>query len=316
MVLLEIRPFRKGFDEEIYGRIFNAAFVDYDDVRSVTLHEVRTLEEAPSYNLDGLLIAEWNGQTAGMVQAFVDKFREEKKGFIQTLAVLPEFRRRGIARALVAKAIASLKERGMEVASAWVQTDRSACMHLYESYGFKCVRAMSLMKGSLTEGPPEVGGDESVCLREARIGEDEEIALINRLDNEAFKEHFNHRPMRFEETRYQLLENPWFQDKKAWFAVVEHKPVGFVVAGIDVGLNREKGVKCGWILTIGVLKPYRRKGAGSTLMLQAMRYLKSLEMENALLYVDDENPTCAIKLYEKVGFKVFHKNAVYELRLL
>ena len=204
----------------------------------------------------------------------------------------------------------------MEVASAWVQTDRSACMHLYESYGFKCVRAMSRMKGSLTEGPPEVGGDESVCLREARIGEDEEIALINRLDNEAFKEHFNHRPMRFEETRYQLLENPWFQDKKAWFAVVEHKPVGFVVAGIDVGLNREKGVKCGWILTIGVLKSYRRKGAGSTLMLQAMHYLKSLEMENALLYVDDENPTCAIKLYEKVGFKVFHKNAVYELRLL
>ena len=88
MMLLEIRPFRKGFDEEIYRRIFNAAFADYDDIRSMTLHEVRTLEEAPSFNLDGLLIAEWNGQTAGMVQAFVDKFREEKKGFIQSLAVI------------------------------------------------------------------------------------------------------------------------------------------------------------------------------------------------------------------------------------
>jgi mycothiol synthase len=314
--LLEIRPFRKGFDEEIYRRIFNAAFADYDDIRSMTLHEVRTLEEAPSFNLDGLLIAEWNGQTAGMVQALVDKFREEKKGFIQSLAVLPEFRRRGIARSLVAKAIASLKERGMKVASAWVQTDRLACVHLYESYCFKRVRAMSLMKGSLTEAPPEVGGEESVCLREARIGEDEEIALINGLDNEAFKEHFNYRPMRFEETKYSLLKNPTFQDKKAWFAVVEDKPVGFVVAGIDAGLNREKCFKCGWILSIGVLKPYRRKGAGSTLMLQAMRYLKSLEMENALLYVDDENPTCAMKLYEKVGFKVFRKNAVYELPLL
>jgi ribosomal protein S18 acetylase RimI-like enzyme len=51
-------------------------------------------------------------------------------------------------------------------------------------------------------------------------------------------------------------------------------------------------------------------------MLQAMRYLRSQGMDNALLYVDDQNPTCAIKLYEKVGFKVYHKSAVYELQLV
>lgn len=95
--MLKIRPFRKGVDEEIYVSIYNSAFSDYDDLRSVTLQEVQALEKAPSYNLDGLLIAEWDGQTAGMVQALVDEFREEKKGFIQSLAVLPEFRNRGIA---------------------------------------------------------------------------------------------------------------------------------------------------------------------------------------------------------------------------
>lgn len=96
--MLKIRPFRKGVDEEIYISVYNSAFSDYDDVRSVTLQEVQALEKAPSYNLDGLLIAEWDGQTVGIVQAFVDKFREEKKGFIQSLAVLPVFRRRGIAK--------------------------------------------------------------------------------------------------------------------------------------------------------------------------------------------------------------------------
>jgi mycothiol synthase len=313
--LLTIRPFRKGFDEEIYVRIFNAAFSDYDDVRSVTLQEARTLEDAPSYNLDGLLIAEWNGKAVGMVQAFVDKFREEKKGFIQSLAVLPEFRHRGIARKLVSKAIARFKERGMKVASAWAQTDRIACVHLYESFGFVCVRATSLMKGSLADIPSDMEETESPSLREARIREDEDIALINKLDNEAFREHFNYRPVTVEETRYMLLEMPWYQHKKAWFTVIDNKPVGYVVAGIDVGLNKEKRVRCGWILDIGVLKPYRRRGVGSTLMLQAMRYLKSKRIENALLYVDDQNPTCAIKLYEKVGFEVYHKSAVYELLL-
>lgn len=313
--MLTIRPFRKGFDEEIYVRIFNAAFSDYDDIRSVTLQEARTLEDAPSYNLDGLLIAEWNGKAVGMVQAFVDKFREEKKGFIQSLAVLPEFRHRGIARKLVSKAIARFKERGMKMASAWAQTDRIACVHLYESFGFVCVRATSLMKGSLADIPSDKEETESTSLREARIREDEDIALINKLDNEAFREHFNYRPVTIEETRYMLLEMPWYQHKKAWFTVIDNKPVGYVVAGIDVGLNKEKRVRCGWVLDIGVLKPYRRRGVGSTLMLQAMRYLKSKRMENALLYVDDQNPTCAIKLYEKVGFEVYHKSGVYELLL-
>jgi mycothiol synthase len=313
--LLKIRPFRKGVDEEIYVRIFNAGFADYDDIRSVTLQEVRTIENAPSYNLDGLLIAEWNDQPAGMVQALVDKLREEKKGFIQSLAVLPEFRRRGIAKRLVSEAIESLQQRGMKVADAWAQTDRTACLHLYESFGFKQVRATSLMKASLTDIPPDTTENKAVSLREIRLTNEEEIALINRLDNEAFREHFNYRPIAIEETRYMLLEIPWFQHQKVWLAVLDDQPVGYVIAGIDVGLNQEKGVKYGWILDIGVLKPHRRKRIGLTLILRAMRYLKSLGIENALLYVDDLNPTSAIKLYEKVGFKVYHKSVIYQLQL-
>lgn len=312
--MLKIRPFEKGIDEEIYVRIYNAAFFDYDDIRSVTLQEVKTLEDAPSLNLDGLLIAEWNGQTAGMVQALVDKFREEKKGFIQSLAVLPEFRHKGIAKKLVSEAISSLKKRDMQTACAWAQTDRLACVHIYESFGFKCVRGTSLMKASLIR-IPNMEVNTEVSLREAQLGDDQDIALVNKLDNESFREHFNHRPVTTEETRYILLNSPWYKHQKAWFAVLEKQPLGYVIAGIDVGLNEEKSVKYGWVLDIGVLKPQRRRKIGSTLIHRAMQYLKSQGIENALLYVDDQNPTRAIKLYEKVGFRVYHKSAVYELQL-
>jgi len=47
-----------------------------------------------------------------------------------------------------------------------------------------------------------------------------------------------------------------------------------------------------------------------------MRYVKSLGMEDALLYVEDQNPTETIKLYERIGFGVFNRNAVYELQLV
>lgn len=148
---------------------FQCDVLDYDDIRTLTVQEVRTMANAPSFNLDGLLFGEWNGQIVGMVQAYVDKNREEKKGFIHYLAVLPEFRHNGIAKKLLAQAVKSLKEKGMTVASAWAQTDRLACVHLYESFGFKYVRSSSLMNRNLTDFSPRTEENKSERLREAQL---------------------------------------------------------------------------------------------------------------------------------------------------
>jgi mycothiol synthase len=313
--LLNIRPFRIGFDEETFVSIFNACFGDYDDIRGMTLEEMRKMEESPNFSTDGMLIAEWNGETAGMTNAFVDKLREEKKGFIQWLSVLPKFRRKGIAKQLVKKAIESLQQRGMETAETWAQTDRKACTHIFESLGFRQIRATSIMKNTLNTIPSDIGENKEISIRKAQLSDNSEIELINWLDNEVFREHFNYRPKLIEETRYMLLEIPWFQNQTVFLAFIQKKPLGFVISGIDEGLNKEKNVKYGWILDIGVLKSHRRKGIGKSLMLHAMRLLKKCEMEDALLYVDDMNPTNAIKLYEKLGFQTLRKNIIYQLQL-
>lgn len=313
--MLKIRPFIKGFDEEAFVSIFNAAFGDYDDIRAMTLEEMKKMEESPSFNADGMLIAEWNGETAGMINAYIDKLRPEEKGFIQWLGVLPKFRGRGIARKLVGKALESLKQRGMKVAETWAQTDREACVHIFESFGFKQVRSTSMMKRSLDDISCSIRENMKVEIRNMRVRDEEDIKLLNWLDNETFKEHFNFRPRTIEETKYALFETPWFKEQKWFFAVLSNQPVGYAGVGIDEELNKEKSMKWGWILDIGVLKPYRRKGIGTSLMLHSMQSLKSYGMEDALLYVDDMNPTNAIKLYEKLGFRVVRKNTVYQLRL-
>jgi ribosomal protein S18 acetylase RimI-like enzyme len=311
--MLTIRPFQRNRDEEAYARVFNASFSDYDDMRRLTVEEVKVIENAPSgFNFDGLLLAEWNDQTVGMIQARVDEHREEKKGFISYLAVLPDFRRKGFARRLLSAAIESLKNRGMETATAWAETDRTVCIHIYESHGFKRIRTHSLMKRNLSGDTFGTTGGSSLKLRETRISDDKEIAIINQLDNEAFKEHFNYRPMTFDETKYLMVETPLYQKQKAWFALVDNQPVGYVVASIDERLNREKNAHYGWISNIGVLKPYRRMKLGTALMYEAMSYLKAQKMEDALLYVDDQNPTKAIRLYEQVGFEIYRTNVAYE----
>jgi len=313
--MLKIRPFKKGVDEEVFVKVFNATFSDRYDVRSLNLEEARTIANAPSFNLEGLLFAEWDGQAVGLVSAHVDKNRKEKKGFIQYLAVLPEYRSRGIAKELLGRAIAVLKERGMKVANAWAETDRPICTHLYETFGFKRVRTSSLMKRSLVDFSEETDGNELVDLREVGMSDENEIGLMNYLENEAFEEHYNYRPVTVEETRYLLLESPIWKSQKAWFATVDNETVGYIVSGIDESLNREKNERHGWVLDVGVLKPFRRRDVGTAMMLQAMSYLKAQGMADALLYVDDQNPTEAKKLYEKVGFQTHLQSASYKLQL-
>jgi mycothiol synthase len=313
--MLKIRPFRKGFDEEAYVSIYNASFGDYDDIRSMTLEEMKKLEKSPSFSSEGMFIAEWNGETAGMVSAYIDKFREEKKGFVQNLGVLPKFRRKGIATKLLETALECLKKRGMEVAETWAQTDRKGCVHLFEKFGFKQARITSIMIRKLDFILDEHRKNMQLTIRDLQMREEKEIELLNRLDNESFKEHFNFRPRTVEETKYVLFEMPWFTVQKWFFAFLNGQPVGYGGAAIDEGLNREKSLKWGLIADIGVLKAYRRIGIGTCLMLRMMRELKGLGMKDAFLYVDDMNPTGAIKLYEKLGFKTLRKSILYHLSL-
>jgi mycothiol synthase len=313
--LLTIRKFRKGLDEETYVRIYNAVFTDYDDIRTMTLDEMKKVEKSPSFSDEGIFLAEWDGEAVGMIDAFVDKLREERKGFIQSLGVLPQFRRKGIARALVQKALESHKRRGMIQVDAWAQAGRQGCIHIFETFGFKRIRCTSMMKRSLRNIESDVGENMRVNLREMRLTDEDDVVLLNRLDNEAFKEHFNFRPRSIEETKHNLLESPWFQGQKAYFAVLDDQSVGYIITAIDQRLVEEKRLKWGWIWDIGVLKQFRRTGIGTRLMIQGMRTLKSQGMDDALLYVDDQNPTKAIKLYEKVGFNVVQENFVYQLSL-
>jgi ribosomal protein S18 acetylase RimI-like enzyme len=155
--LLTIRKFRRGLDEEIYVKIYNAVFTDYDDIRTMTLDEMRKAEKSLSFSDEGIFFADWDGETIGMIDAYVDKLREERKGFIQSLGVLPQFRRRGIAHALVQKALESHKRRDMACVDAWAQAGRQGCIHVFESFGFKRIRCTSMMKRSLYDVESDIG---------------------------------------------------------------------------------------------------------------------------------------------------------------
>ncbi len=200
----------------------------------------------------------------------------------------------------------------MEIVQAWARDSRRDRIRLWEKSGFKLVRKFSLMKRDLDAVPSGVGENKEVALKTLRKDSDEDVKMLNWLGNECFKEHFNYRPGTVEQTTYFLRKDPFFKDQEWFFAILNREHVGYVGVGIDDKYNAERNVKSGWILDIGVLKPYRRRGIGTSLMLQSVETLKAKAMTTAMLGVDDWNVTKAMRLYEKVGFSVTKKDFTYE----
>lgn len=310
--LLKTKRFIQGNDEEDWVRVWNAEYKEYDDFRQITTEEFKIAETAPEFDPTGRFIAELDEQSVGIIHAHVDRLRKEKKGFIRSFGVIPDFRGKGIEEELVTIALNELQSRGMKIVQAWARESRRDRVRLWEKLGFELVRKFSLMERDLDNIPSGVGENKEVTLKQLRRDSDEDVKLLNRLGNECFKEHFNYRPGTLDETKYFLRKDPFFKDQSWFFTKLKGKNVGYIGVGIDEKFNVERNMQSGWILDIGVLKPQRKAGIGTRLMLQGMETLKAKGMTTAMLGVDDSNVTKAMKLYAKVGFKVTKKDLTYE----
>ena len=69
--------------------------------------------------------------------------------------------------------------------------------------------------------------------------------------------------------------------------------------------------KEGWIKDIGVTDAWRGQGLGKALLLHALAEHRARGTTLVGLKVDSVNPTGAIQLYERVGFKVVKRLRVY-----
>ena len=308
---LIIRQFVLGKDEEIWVNIGNEAWKEFEDYTPDTVHMFKKWEKSPWFTTEGMFIVELNGVPVGRVKAEIEKERTDNKGSLRGPYILPGFRRKGIGEALARKAFESLKLRGMGKVEAWATNKNPVGQIFLKKFGFIQVRVFSTMRRNLSDIPSGTGESETVDLILLGKTEDD-VKLINQLDNEIFKEHFNHRPQTMEETRYYIQnseENGFLLF--IFLARIKDEPVGYLSFGIYPEDNKFLGRKRGVLQSLGVLKNFRGQGIAKKLMIKGMEYLKAKGMEEAELFVDDANPTESFKLYEKLGFKVVKKHFTY-----
>jgi ribosomal protein S18 acetylase RimI-like enzyme len=314
--MLNIRRFVRGADESLWVGILNAARKDREDWRAITVEEMLQQEkEDPKFDQDGRFVAEFDGRPVGIVHAKVDKLREEKKGYIP-FDVPPESRGRGIEHQLLETGLRELKARGMTTAQASIDSRELDYVGPLEGLDFRQVRVISMMEMDLADVSQNIGENTQVAIRPLQKDWEEDIKLLTWLSNETFEEHFDSRPDTIEEVRHFLFSDLYFnKGKDIFFAELDGESVGYIGAGIDEKYNMEKDVQRVDIFTIGVLKKHRRRGVGARLMLYALETFKAKGMTKATLGVDDYNPTKAIRLYEKVGFRVRKKDLIFQREL-
>jgi ribosomal protein S18 acetylase RimI-like enzyme len=82
---------------------------------------------------DGLLVAESDGRIVGALVAVWDGWR----GNMYRLAVLPSYRRRGIARRLVEEGHSRLRAKGARRVTALVASDEEEAKSLWRALGYE-----------------------------------------------------------------------------------------------------------------------------------------------------------------------------------
>ncbi len=119
------------------------------------------LRETVSESTSSFFVAEDSGELIGYIGAYsvIDE------GYITNIAVLPEHRRRGIAKRLLESLITEAKEKEMSFLTLEVRAGNMPAIRLYEKLGFERV---GVRRGFYTE-PCEDAHLMTLFLRKERI---------------------------------------------------------------------------------------------------------------------------------------------------
>lgn len=262
--------------------------------------------DALTVELHGRVVAETNVQRVDTT----DGQREYRIG----CTVQPELRRRGIGRwlqhlgeeAAVARHATEPSERPV-VFGAWASERSAGKIALLEGEGYRPARFFfDMERPNLDEIvlPPMPEG------LEVRPVRDDQLRQLWDADIEAFLDHwggFDASGGRFDAWRNDPTFDPslfvvgWDGDEVA----------GGVLSMINEAENAALNRRQGWLSSVFVRRPWRRRGLARALVMRSLALLRDRGLMSAGLGVDADNANEALRLYTECGFEVEMRSTAY-----
>jgi len=318
---LGFRPFGGESDYPGMVAVFEASKgVDrFDWV--ITVDDVRR-EFDHLHNCDptqDMLVAEIDGRMIAYSRVWWDQETEGDRIYTFLGLLVPEWRRKGIGRAMIRCGERRLRQiAGQHPAEIPKYFQRGVVDSevglevLLQSEGYEALRYGFSMVRPVSQPLPEAPMPPGLEVRPVREGQARAILAAS---DEAFRDHWGHRPLTENDIRGWMSE-PTF-DPALWKVAWEGDEVaGGVLGYVDRAENEQYNRQRGYTEDIWVRRPWRRRGLARSLLVQSIQMFAEMGMEETALGVDVQNPHGALRLYEGVGYRVDRRHTTYRKPLM
>lgn len=277
-----------------------------------SLDELREDFDSETYHMerDCLLARDEEGEVVAIARALCTDHDREVRRVVLAGAVRPDWRGRGVGRAIMAWQVAHARqwyaahlrpEHGPLRLSVFSDSRNSVEHRLAERFGLPRTRYFAELTRHFGEGEAiEVPVPVGLEIRPWWMSTPEETLAVR---NACFRDHWGsvERPMHswLESLRAKAFRPDWS------FVVVDVSTgaiVGFLMSCAYEQDWEPQGYRAGYIDLLGTVREHRGRGIATALIRSAMRAYVDDGMDAAEIGVDAENPTGAFGLYTGLGF--------------
>lgn len=316
---LVLRPYAGEGDVPEMVRIQNAEWA------ADGIHDRETVEERLASHRHptehfvperDITIAEVDGRVVAITRRDWVDTHDGVREYRSSGAVDPAWRRRGIGRTVLRENLR--RHRGLaaehesdrpRVHGFFVHDRNRGLVALAEDEGYRPARWFFDMRRvglatDLPETPPLPDG------LEVRPVAEDDLLTIWRADHEAFQDHWGGGDDS-DEAFGRFRDSPAF-DPTMWVVAWEGDEVaGAVVNAIYPGESEAAGERRGWLDSVFTRRRWRKRGLASALIARSLHVLAGRGLEVAMLGVDADNPSGAVRLYERLGFVANERATAY-----
>lgn len=240
-----------------------------------------------------------------------DEFAPDARGQGLEGEALDWMERRATARLAAVAREQNAQELPRLIRAGILETE-PAKLTLYRERGYSHVRSFFKMTRDLGAPVPDVSLPDGLRLVSYDPALDEPLRAAL---NEAFSDHWGHQDVSLEEWQPFIIGT----------STVRRDLTLIVLDGEEVAafsINHEKppapdhpDMKLGWIESLGTRRAWRKRGLASALLSETMRRYRAEGFRSIGLGVDAENPTGALGLYERVGFRAARRRLIMQKRI-